>query len=200
MLTLTCPVETPLHRWPAGAKLAGMIAVIAGLFVLPHPGVLLVALCGLAAVYLWAGGWTLLVFGLRLLWPLWPFVVVVGGWHLLRGSPEVGALVNLRMLGAVLTANLMTMTTRLDCLIDLITRLCSPLAWIGVPPRRAALTLALVIRFVPVLGEAAAGLALAWRARSARRPGLRLLAPLTLAAIDEADHVAEALRARGGLG
>ena len=39
-----------------------------------------------------------------------------------------------------------------------------------------------------------------WRARSPRRPGWRILLPATLAALDDADHVAEALRARGGAG
>jgi len=35
-------------------------------------------------------------------------------------------------------------------------------------------------------------------ARSRRRPGWQLVLPLSLAALDDADHVAEALRARGG--
>ena len=38
-----------------------------------------------------------------------------------------------------------------------------------------------------------------WRARSPRRPGWQILMPVTLLAIDDAEHVAEALRARGGL-
>jgi biotin transport system permease protein len=38
------------------------------------------------------------------------------------------------------------------------------------------------------------------RARSPRRPGWRLVVPAALAALDDADHAAEALRARGGLG
>jgi biotin transport system permease protein len=40
----------------------------------------------------------------------------------------------------------------------------------------------------------------AWSARSPRRPGWRLLIPTALAALDEAEHVAESLRARGGAG
>jgi biotin transport system permease protein len=39
----------------------------------------------------------------------------------------------------------------------------------------------------------------AWRARSARRAGWRLAFPATLAALDDAERVAEALRARGGV-
>ena len=56
-----------------------------------------------------------------------------------------------------------------------------------------------MIRFTPALIGKARQLALAWRARSPRRPGWRVVLPLTLGALDDADRVAEALRARGGL-
>ena len=57
----------------------------------------------------------------------------------------------------------------------------------------------LMVRFIPVLQGRFAQLGLAWRARSRRRPGPRLIAPLSLSLLDDADHLAEALRARGGL-
>ena len=38
-----------------------------------------------------------------------------------------------------------------------------------------------------------------WRARSPRRAGWRILPPITMAALDDADRLAEALRARGGI-
>ena len=39
----------------------------------------------------------------------------------------------------------------------------------------------------------------AWRARSPRRTGWQIVMPLAALAIDDAEHVAEALRARGGV-
>ena len=54
----------------------------------------------------------------------------------------------------------------------------------------------MTVRFVPVLAQRAEDLARAWRARSPGKPRHRLLAPLALAALDEAEHAAEALRAR----
>ena len=39
----------------------------------------------------------------------------------------------------------------------------------------------------------------AWRARTHRRPSWRIVMPFTLLAIDDAEHLAEALRARGAL-
>ena len=49
-------------------------------------------------------------------------------------------------------------------------------------------------------GDELAQIGQSWRARSTRRPRWRVLVPATLAALDDADHVAEALRARGGAG
>ena len=199
MLTLTSPVETPFDGWSAGLKLAGLVMVSTLVFRITDPWILAASLAAVAGLYL-VGGIRLLSFGLSLLWPLWPFAVMIAGWHLWRGTPDLGLVVLLRMGVAVMAANLVTMTTRLDAMIAVMTRLAWPLGFIGLPPRRVALAVALAIRFIPDLGQSANKLALAWRARSARPARHRLLAPLTLRAIDTADHVAEALRARGGAG
>ena len=57
-----------------------------------------------------------------------------------------------------------------------------------------------LIRFIPVMLLRMEALALAFRARSARRGSWRIVMPGVLAALDDADHVADALRARGGAG
>ena len=68
------------------------------------------------------------------------------------------------------------------------------------PPAALALAVALVIRFVPVLSERAANCAgLACAVCPGGRGGA-LIVPVTLAALDDAEHAAEALRARGGVG
>jgi biotin transport system permease protein len=69
---------------------------------------------------------------------------------------------------------------------------------LGLPTQILETAIPLVIRFSPVLIAKAGQLVEAWRARSRRRPGWQLVLPLSLAALDDADHVAEALRARGG--
>lgn len=199
MLTLTSPVDTALHKIPALVKLAALIAVTTIVFGITDLWLLVAVLALAMGLYL-TGGPHLLTYGVRLLRPLWPFAAMIVLWHLWRDTPALGAAVLLRMAIAVMLANLVTMTTRLDDMIALITRAAAPLRHIGLPPRRLALALALAIRFVPEMLQSATRLSLAWRARSARRAAHRLIAPLTLAAIDTADHVAEALRARGGVG
>ena len=85
-------------------------------------------------------------------------------------------------------------------IIALLTRITRPLTRIGLNPKVLGLSVALVIRFVPVMLLRYDQIALAFRARSPRRPGWRILMPVLLAALDDADRVAEALRARGGAG
>ena len=196
MLALTSPVQTPFHRLPAGAKLAALAGFTFLLFQLDSPTSLALALSFIAALHL-PGRWP---FAAHVLRPLWPFALVLLLWHLWTQDPRGGAIVLLRLTTAVAAANLVTMTTRLTDMITVIERLAAPLARLGLPPRTLALAIALTIRFLPVLSDRLTRISEAWRARSPRRPGWRILTPATLATLDDADQVAEALRARGGAG
>ncbi len=197
MLTLTSPVDTPLHRLPAAAKLAALSLFTLALFALRDPAPLAVAAVLVAALHI-ALGAGFARHALRLLYPLWPFLLVVALWHLWTGAAAGGASILLRLVTAVATANLVTMTTRLSDMIATLERLAAPLRHLGLSPRTLALAIALVIRFIPVLSARISQITEAFRARSPRRPGHRLLVPAALAALDDADHVADALRARGG--
>lgn len=137
--------------------------------------------------------------GAKRLGGLWPFVVIILAWHLVTADFADGVLVVTRMLTAVALANLVTMTTKLSDMMGVVRWLCAPLRWVGLPTRTIEVAMALVIRFTPVLAAKGQMLALAWRARSTRRPGWRITVPFAVTAIDDAEHVAEALRARGGL-
>lgn len=199
MLTLTSPVETPLHHLPAGVKLAALCAATILLFRTEAPATLALAVAALAAAHL-ALGLPLAAQGLRQLRPLWPFLLLLALWHGITGDITQGTAIALRLITAVACANLVTMTTRLSDMLATLDRLATPLTRIGLPTRRLTLAIALTIRFIPVLADRIDALRAAWSARSARRPGWRILIPAALAALDEADHVAESLRARGGAG
>lgn len=198
MLTLTCPVETRWHARQAGAKLLMLAMATLVIFSVPGPVSATAAIAGVAGLYL-AEGPRFARHGLAMLRPLWPFVVVLAVWHGVTGDLAGGAMIAARMLAAVGLANMVTMTTRLDDMIGVVERLAAPMAHFGLAPRRLALAIALVVRFTPVLMARMQALAEAWRARSARRANWRLVLPTLLVALDDADHVAEALRARGGL-
>ncbi|MGB8811799.1 MAG: energy-coupling factor transporter transmembrane protein EcfT [Paracoccaceae bacterium] len=198
MLTLTAPFDTALHHLPAGVKLA-VLAVVTMLLLpltqLPLIGGAAVMVAGLYLCF----GLGFASYGARMLRPLWPFLAVLAIWHVWSGDIARGAGIGLKMLTAVALANLVTMTTRLDDMIAVVERIAAPLAKVGLAPRVLAVAIALAIRFTPVLMDKTERLAEAWRARRSGRPNWRIVLPATLMALDDADHVAEALRARGGL-
>ncbi|MFK7793232.1 MAG: CbiQ family ECF transporter T component, partial [Devosiaceae bacterium] len=112
-----------------------------------------------------------------------------------------GFIIVLRLLTAVGLAMLVTMTTRLSDMIDVVQWLLRPFARFGVNTRALELGIALVIRFTPTLADKGRQLGLAWRARARARskPRWRVILPFTVLAIDDAEQVAEAMRARGGV-
>ena len=197
MISLSSPVKTRAHNWPAGMKLAGLCAATIVLFFIENLALHAAILVAVAGVYLSAGA---LFFkaGLRQLRVLWPFVVIVAIWHIWTGETQQGAVILLRLLSALALANLVTMTTRLSDMIDVVRLLTRPLAKLGLNPAALDMAIALVIRLTPVLAQKGSNLTQAWRARSPRKPSWRILLPFTVLALDDADHVAQALRARGG--
>jgi len=198
MLTLTSPFETPLHRVAAASKLLGLAAFSIGLFALQDLWAIILA-GGLAATVYLACGLGFARFGAAMLRPLWPFLTILTLWHGWTGEWVAGLIIGGKMLVAVALANLVTMTTRLEDMIDVVERAAAPLARFGARPKVLAVAIALVIRFTPVLMDKAGQLGQAWRARSSRRVNWRIVLPISLMALDDAERVAEAIRARGGL-
>ncbi|WP_299025620.1 energy-coupling factor transporter transmembrane protein EcfT [uncultured Sulfitobacter sp.] len=197
MISLTSPVKTRAHDWPAGAKLAALCMASMGLFMAYDLRVQGAVMLGVLLLYALPGP-VFLRYGLQRIWALWPFGVVLLGWHIWMGTPQEGGIVALRMFNAVALANLVTMTTSLQAMMAVVRRLAAPFVRFGVNLRAIELAAAMVIRFTPVLAVKGAALAQAWRARSRRPAGWRIVMPLMVLALDDADHVAEALRARGG--
>ncbi len=197
MISLTSPVRTRAHDWSAGFKLLALCVASVVLFAVPHLWFQALVLALVVGFYVLPGR----VFwrhGLGRMRPLWPFVALVFVWHFVTGASQLGAMITLRMLSAVALANLVTMTTRLEAMMGVIRKLLAPFARFGLNLRAVELATAMVIRFTPVLTQKGAALALAWRARARRRAGWRVIVPFMVLALDDADHVAEALRARGG--
>ncbi|MFV2033796.1 MAG: energy-coupling factor transporter transmembrane protein EcfT [Halocynthiibacter sp.] len=198
MISLTSPVKTPYHRLPAGLKLGLLCLVTFGLFLLENLWLHLAILLGVAGLYV-VGGREFLRAGLTHLRPLLFFLVVIAAWHLATGTPADGARIALTLLNAVSFANLVTMTTRLDDLIGVVRWLLAPFARIGIRTAPLEIAIALVVRFAPVLAQNGTLLAESWRSRSPKNASWRIIAPLALLAVDDAEYVAEALRARGGV-
>jgi len=198
MISLTSPVRTWAHGVPAGSKLAALSVTTAILFALNDPIWLGTGVAGAAALTL-SSGWTFARAAFHALRILIPFLILIAAWHGLTGQAAAGCALALRLLAALALANFVTMTTRLSDMIDVAAWLMTPLRRFGLSTRAFELAIALVIRFTPVIARKGSLLNDAWRARARRRTSWQIVIPLAALALDDADHAAEALRARGGL-
>ncbi|OUD08288.1 hypothetical protein BVC71_14035 [Marivivens niveibacter] len=198
MLALTSDIPTPLHKWSAGLKLALMSGAIVTLFWLKSPIYLALAAVLTSGLYLSFSVYFARI-GLSMMRPLRFLLAFILIWHVVTGDAQTGIAIVLRLSTAVALANLVTLTTRLDDLIDVTYRMMSPLSFLGVSPKPLALAIALVVRFVPVLLTRANQMQLAFKARSTKFPTFYIILPLIMSVLDDADHVATALRAKGGL-
>lgn len=187
--------QTWLHRVPACVKLVGLALLSVLLLPVGDWRILAGVLAMIAMVY--AGFGRVGMARLALLRPLLPLLVVVGGVQAVSGGWNAGAVVTMRLLAMLLLADLVSMTTTMSALMEILAPVLRLLRPLGVNPRKMALAVALVLRFVPVLLARWRAREEAWKARSARRVPPRLVAAFVADILQLADRVAEALDARG---
>jgi len=198
MISLTSPVRTRAHDWPAKLKLAALALATLCLHLIDDLWLLGAATAFTIGLYRLPG----MVFfksGMSRLWVFWPFVAILSVWHIATQTYLEGVEFILQLICTIGLATLVTMTTALSEMIAVIRWLATPLRKLGLNTRALEMAIALVIRILPTLIDNGRRLVDAWRARSRRRPGWRIVLPFTLLALDDADHLAEALRARGGI-
>jgi biotin transport system permease protein len=186
---------TWLHRLPAGIKLFLLAGI--SLSLLPLRDWQFLALCLAVVTGVYAALGRDAVRRLGLLKPTVPLLLVIGGLQGFFSRWEDGASVVLRLLLMVLVADLVTMTTTMSALMDAVEPLFRLLRPLGVNSRKIALSVALVLRFIPVLLANWRAREEAWRTRSRRRVPLRIVVLFLIETLRLADRVAEALDARG---
>ena len=189
------PGDSVLHRMPAGAKLVGL-AVVAMLSVfIRQPWQVAVLLLAVGVLYAVARiPWrTALAQARPIAWfaaGLAVFQLVVSGWE--RAVLVVGGL-----LGLVLLAALVSLTTRTTAIVDAVVVGAGPLRRVGVDPERLGLLVALAVRAVPVVIDLAREVREAQLARGAAASPTAFVVPLVVRSLRHADHLADALVARG---
>ncbi|WP_319484236.1 energy-coupling factor transporter transmembrane component T [uncultured Cohaesibacter sp.] len=198
MLSLTVEQRSWMHGWPVSAKLVILCLFTLVLWPLNDWHLLFAANLPVVALYLSAGR-SFSKAGAQRLKPLVYLIAIIFAYQLVTGRVEEGLAICFKLVATVSLANLVTMTSRLDDMMAVIETLAKPFHFLGLPPRALGFAMGLVIRFTPLFLQRGSQLNQAWRARSPKRTSPRLLVPLALSAIDDADRVAEALRARGGL-
>lgn len=194
MIGVFHPGTSVVHRMPALAKLA-VLAVVVTAVALLHS---LVAL-GVASALV-VGLFALARIPARLAWRqitpiLWvlafaaPVQWIFGGW-------EAAATMALRLVLAVSLAAVYTLTTPVSATLDAMQVLLRPFRrWVDAD--RIGLALALAIRCVPLLAELVREVLEARKARGAEGSPRAFAVPVIVRALRTADHLGEALMARG---
>jgi biotin transport system permease protein len=194
-LAVYVPRDSVVHRLPAGTKLALLVLAAAGTFALRRAWHVALALVVVALLYAAARiPWRTALEQVRpLLWfvgALAVFQVVVAGWE--RAVVVVGG-----MLGLILLAALVSLTTRTTAIVDVVVSALRPLRRVGVDPERVGLLVALGIRSVAVIIGLAGEVRQAQLARGASSSPLAFIVPLVVRTLRHADRLTEALVARG---
>jgi biotin transport system permease protein len=197
MLSIRLAGNSWAHKLRVGPKMAALAVVSVALFWVDAWIVLALALFCVVALYASVDG--ALRKGAWLMKPILWIVGIIWIFHAFRGEYLAGSVVCLRLLVLVGLANFVTLTSRLTDMIDLFLWMLSPLERVGVRIGAIGLALGMVMRFTPVLIERTGQLTQSWRARGGKRASWRIILPLFITVVDDADRVAEALRARGGI-
>jgi biotin transport system permease protein len=187
--------NTVIHRLPAGIKLVLLAATGVALTVLNRWWEPLAVLGVVLACYLLAGfpvrtlaaqlrsmSWVLLAISV--------FQLVVSGWRSM-----VDVIVTLAAM--VLAAGLVSLTTSMEALTDVLLRSLRPFRRFGVAPERMALLISLSVRSVSVIAGLAQEVRDAQRARGLGRSARAFAVPLLVRSLRHAEALGEALMARG---
>jgi len=195
MIPLALARRTPLHRVPAGVKLTALVVLsIACTLVAHRPIGAATALAATLAIYL-VGGIGPREWG-RQLWRVKWLVVLLAAMQAIFLGWEAALTGTVRIVGIILLAAAVTLTTPMGEMLTSVERILAPLRFVRVDPARAAFTIALAIAVIPVIGSFASQIREAQRARGVRL-GVRWVVTLLVNALRHADDVGDALTARG---
>jgi biotin transport system permease protein len=194
MIGVFHPGTSLVHRAPALLKLGLLTLIVTVVAMVPSPivlgaaSVLVIVLVAVARIPLRLA-WSQVVPILWVLAVAVPVQVLFGGW-------EAAAVMAVRLVLAVALAAVYTLTTPVTATLDAMQALLRPFRrWIDAD--RVGLALALTIRCVPLLADLVREVLEARRARGAEGSLTALAVPVIVRALRTADHLGEALTARG---
>lgn len=187
---------TPLHRLSADVKLAGLAIVATALFFVDRPGWLgVAALVALAGVRSTGRGFGTILRDLAV--PM-AVIAVLGLVDWVMVDAETALIVVPRLSALAFAAHAVTLTTTTAELTETFERALGPFERLGlIDAGRAALTLTLALRFVPLIVEEAGEIREAQAARGLGTHPLALIVPLVVRTLVRAQTVADAIDARG---
>lgn len=189
------PGTTLLHRMPAGAKMLALMGLSTVVVLVRGPVSGLVALVLALGLVGWSG--TGVRATVRALRAFFLVAAVLLAYHLFLGTWQVAVEQVGDLLALVLLATVLTATTPVDALLDMIVRAVGPLRRFGANPEKVALAFSLVLRSIPVLLTIASETRDAARARGLERSPRAWLTPFVVRTVAHARDTGDALHARG---
>ena len=199
MFTNISSIGTKLDKISVQRKIIFTCAAAAILFFIKNPIVMFSIFAALLLIYFIVGGLKFLKLGIYQLKVTVPFVIILAFWHLYLDQLDRGMALIFRLISAFLIANLFLLTSKIHDIILAIQKYSVYLKILGINSHAVSITIGLFIRSIPILKQRAKNLMLAQSARSTKRSFWRISVPLAISILDDADHVSEALRARGGI-
>jgi biotin transport system permease protein len=196
VLTLYRPGTGWLHRAPAGAKALLILAAVLTVSLLPSTYLFAAIALGSALVAYLVTGFGVVVLARQLIALRWVILITLGA-QLVFLPTEPAVANTSRVVGAVLIASLLVLSTRVADLLDAFERGLGPLRRFGIDPARVSLVLAITMTTIPVLTRVAAGIREAQRARGAGRGIRSFIIPFLVLSLKHADDLGDALTARG---
>jgi biotin transport system permease protein len=194
--SLYLPGNTWLHRSPAGLKLAVLAVCSTALMWVHSPNLLLVACVLVCLSVRWAGASVQQVW--QQLRPLMWLLFVLGGLSVWSHGVLQALEMVLRLLTLVLAALVVSMTTPLTQMMQVVAWLLRPFQRLGwVDADKVALGVGLTLRLIPELGVQWQDIREAQLARGLTPSPLTMGVPMLLRTLRRADEIAEAIDARG---
>lgn len=188
--------RTWLHLAPAGLKLTVLAVGSTALMWVHSPGLLFVACVLVCLSVRWAGASLLQVW--QQLRPLVWMLLALGGLSVWSHGVQQALEMTLRLLTVVLAALVVSMTTPLTQMMQVVVWLLWPFQRLGwVNADRVALGVGLTLRLIPELGVQWQDIREAQLARGLTPSPLTMGVPMLLRTLRRADEIAEAIDARG---
>lgn len=193
--SLYVPGHSWLHRLPAGIKLALLVMVgavlmwLSDLIALQFASLLLIFLLaqsGVGATKVW-----------RQIRPMMLLLAMLAVYTSLVQTPAQALEMTLRLLCLMLSGVLVTLTTPLTAMMDVLERLLKPFEKLGLlKADRVALAFGLTLRLIPELSLQWNEIREAQAARGLKSSVLTLGVPMLIRTLRRAEEIAEAIDAR----
>lgn len=183
-----------VHRLPPSLKLLALALGGTALFLTDHLAIAGTFCMAVLALY------SVAALPIRLAWAqirpaIWILMILLVTQGLIADW-ITGAFVVVRLVGLLLLAGLVTLTTRASEMIDTLERGLFPLRWFGANPAKVSLALSLALRFIPVLAAVTTEVREAQSVRGLDRSLIAIIIPVMVRMLKMADEISDAIEAR----